>query len=184
NAVKIVDGRIHGDNTDGTGLVSDIEKTAGLTLRGKRILMLGAGGAARGAILPLLQAGVISLTVANRTAAKARELAAEFSSRGDIAASDFDALKGRFDIVINATSASLEGELPAVHPDIFAPGGLAYDMMYGKDPTVFMRFAAKHGVVARDGLGMLVEQAAEAFLLWRGVRPDTAPVYAALRKGE
>jgi shikimate dehydrogenase len=181
NAVNIVDGRMLGDNTDGAGLVSDIERNAGVSLSGKKVLLLGAGGAARGAILPLLEAGVSSLTIANRTTAKAHELANAFSAQGNILAQDLDALEGGFDIVINATSASIEGELPTVRPDIFAPGALAYDMMYGKEPTVFMRFATRHGVAARDGLGMLVEQAAEAFLLWRGVRPDTGPVYAALR---
>jgi shikimate dehydrogenase len=184
NALKMVNGQIIGDNTDGAGLVRDLEHNAGLTLRGKSILMLGAGGAARGAILPLLRASVASLTIANRTATKAHGLVDAFSTKGNISATDFHALEGRFDIVINATSASLEGQLPPVRPDIFAPGSFAYDMMYGKEPTVFMRFAEKHGVVTRDGLGMLVEQAAEAFLLWRGVRPDTAPVYAALRQAE
>ena len=181
NSLKFVDGRMLGDNTDGAGLVSDIERNAGVSLRGKKILLLGAGGAARGAILPLLEADVASLTIANRTTAKASELANAFSARGNILARDVEALQGGFDIVINATSASMDGELPPVRPDIFAPGALAYDMMYGKEPTVFMRFAAQHGVAAQDGLGMLVEQAAEAFLLWRAVRPDTAPVYAALR---
>jgi shikimate dehydrogenase len=184
NSLKFEGGKILGDNTDGAGLVSDIALNVGLSLRGKKILMLGAGGAARGAILPLLQAGAASLTIANRTATKASELADAFSRQGSIFASEFDALQGGFDIVINATSASIEGDLPPVRPDIFAPGALAYDMMYGKEPTVFMRFATQHGATARDGLGMLVEQAAEAFLLWRGVRPDTAPVFAALRASE
>ncbi len=184
NSLKIVDGRIFGDNTDGAGLVSDIERNAGVPLRGKRILLLGAGGAARGAILPLFEAGVASITIVNRTTAKAQALADVFSAQGKILAQDIETLDGGFDIVINATSASIEGELPAVRPDIFAPGALAYDMMYGKEPTVFLRFAARHGAATRDGLGMLVEQAAEAFLLWRGVRPDTAPVYAAMRAAE
>ncbi|WP_292038225.1 shikimate dehydrogenase [Massilia sp. UBA6681] len=184
NALKFDDGRIVGDNTDGAGLVRDIAHNAGVPLLGKHILILGAGGAARGAILPLFQAGAASLTIANRTMARASELAAAFSEQGNIRASGFAALEGGFDIVINATSASIDGELPPVGPAIFAPGAFAYDMMYGKEPTVFMRFAAEHGVTARDGLGMLVEQAAEAFVLWRGVRPDTAPVYAAMRACE
>ncbi|QJE02054.1 shikimate dehydrogenase [Massilia forsythiae] len=181
NALRIVDGRILGDNTDGAGLVRDIEHGAGVALRGKRVLMLGAGGAARGAILPLLQAGAASLTIANRTAAKATELAAAFAAHGTVLARDFDALDGGFDVVINATSASMDDQLPPIGPAVFVPGSLAYDMMYGSRPTVFLRFAAGHGIATRDGLGMLVEQAAEAFQWWRAVRPDTAPVYAALR---
>ena len=184
NALHIVDGRIVGDNTDGAGLVRDIEHGAGVALEGKKVLMLGAGGAARGAILPLLQAGTASLTIANRTAAKAAGLAAGFAAHGNILARDFHALQGGFDVVINATSASMDDQLPPVRPEVFASGALAYDMMYGREPTVFMRFAAEHGADTRDGLGMLVEQAAEAFLLWRAVRPDTAPVYAALRAGD
>jgi len=184
NALHIVDGRIVGDNTDGAGLVRDIEHGAGVALEGKKVLMLGAGGAARGAILPLLQAGTASLTIANRTAAKAAGLAAGFAAHGNILARDFHALQGGFDVVINATSASMDDQLPPVRPEVFASGALAYDMMYGREPTVFMRFAAEHGADTRDGLGMLVEQAAEAFLLWRAVRPDTAPVYTALRAGD
>lgn len=184
NTLTRNDGQWHGDNTDGAGLVRDIEHGAGVALEGKKVLMLGAGGAARGAILPLLQAGTASLTIANRTAAKAAGLAAGFAAHGNILARDFHALQGGFDVVINATSASMDDQLPPVRPDVFASGALAYDMMYGREPTVFMRFAAEHGVDTRDGLGMLVEQAAEAFLLWRAVRPDTAPVYAALRAGD
>ncbi|WP_413674752.1 shikimate dehydrogenase [Massilia cellulosiltytica] len=184
NALHIVDGRIVGDNTDGAGLVRDIEHGAGVALEGKKVLMLGAGGAARGAVLPLLQAGTASLTIANRTAAKAAGLAAGFAAHGNILARDFHALQGGFDVVINATSASMDDQLPPVRAEVFASGALAYDMMYGREPTVFMRFAAEHGVDTRDGLGMLVEQAAEAFLLWRAVRPDTAPVYTALRAGD
>jgi shikimate dehydrogenase len=181
NTLKISDGLILGDNTDGVGLVTDIERNAALPLRGKKVLLLGAGGAARGAILPLLNACPASLTVANRTAAKASSLVGEFAGHGNIVACDFGALQGVFDIVINATSASLDDHLPAVRPDIFDSATLAYDMMYRKEPTVFMLFAAQHGAATRDGLGMLVEQAAESFFLWRGVRPDTAPVYAELR---
>ncbi len=181
NTLKIMDGRLLGDNTDGVGLVTDIERNAGTSLRGKRILLLGAGGAARGAILPLLQAQPAALTIANRSQVKATELAAEFAAMGKILACGLDELQGQFDVVVNATSASLHDDLPAVRPDIFGTQTLAYDMMYGAQPTVFMCFAQQHGAVARDGLGMLVEQAAEAFLLWRGVRPDTAPVFAELR---
>ncbi|MBV8666463.1 MAG: shikimate dehydrogenase [Burkholderiaceae bacterium] len=181
NTVKIMEGRLLGDNTDGVGLVSDIERNAGVTLQGKKILLLGAGGAARGAILPLLQKRPADLVIANRTAAKAAELAAELAPWGNITACALDVLPDGFDVVINATAASLHDDLPAASPTIFGKHTLAYDMMYGSQPTVFMRWAAQHGATVRDGLGMLVEQAAEAFTLWRGVRPDTAPVFVALR---
>jgi shikimate dehydrogenase len=181
NTLKIADGLILGDNTDGIGLVTDIEHNAGLSLSGKKVLLLGAGGAARGAILPLLHASPTSLTIANRTAAKASALAREFATLGNIEACDFNGLGEVFDVVINATSASLGDDLPAIRADIFDSTTLAYDMMYGKEPTVFMRFAARHGAATRDGLGMLVEQAAESFFLWRGIRPKTASVYAELR---
>jgi shikimate dehydrogenase len=181
NTLKIVDRRLLGDNTDGIGLVTDIERNAGMALHGKKILLLGAGGAARGAILPLLQAQPAALTIANRTAAKAAELAGEFAPFGKILACNLNALQDVFDVVVNATSASLQEDLPALPSSVFGTRTLAYDMMYGQQATVFMRFAAQCGATTRDGLGMLVEQAAEAFLLWRGLRPDTAPVYEALR---
>lgn len=181
NTLKFDGDVIFGDNTDGVGLVADIVRNAGVPLASRRILLLGAGGAARGVILPLLQQMPSELVISNRTAAKAVALAQQFAAEGPVAASDFAALSGRFDIVINATSASLAGALPPLAPDVFAPAAFAYDMMYGKEPTVFMGFAAQHGAAVCDGLGMLVEQAAESFLLWRGVRPDTAPVLAQLR---
>jgi shikimate dehydrogenase len=188
NTLKIENGLILGDNTDGAGLVTDIERNASVPLCGKKVLLIGAGGAARGALLPLLRARPASLTIVNRTATKASALAREFAAlQGgpvNILACDFNVLQGMFDIVINATSASLGDALPAVRPELFGPSTLAYDMMYGKEPTVFMRFAAQHGAATRDGLGMLVEQAAESFFLWRGVWPDTASVYAELRAGE
>jgi shikimate dehydrogenase len=174
--------RITGDNTDGVGLVADIVKNAGVALTGKRILLLGAGGAARGVILPVLNEHPAALVIANRTPAKAQELAQRFSANGRIEASAFDAVQGKFDVVINATSASLSADLPPVPPQVFGAGTLAYDMMYGKEPTVFMRFARDHEAQARDGLGMLIEQAAEAFFVWRGVRPETAPVLHDLRE--
>jgi shikimate dehydrogenase len=121
------------------------------------------------------------LVIANRTVSRARELADRFADAGPVEASDFVSLRSGFDIIINATSASLNADLPPVSPAVFGARTLAYDMMYGKEPTVFMRFAREHGATARDGLGMLVEQAAESFFVWRGVRPDTAPVFAALR---
>lgn len=179
NTLKFDGDRILGDNTDGVGMVTDIVRNAGIAMRGKRILLLGAGGAARGVILPVLDEQPQSLTIANRTVSTAAELAALFGSQAPIAVSGFEDLQGRFDIVINATSASLSDDLPPVPPTVF--GEFAYDMMYGKEPTVFMRLAAEHGAQVRDGFGMLVEQAAEAFYVWRGVRPDTAPVYSDLR---
>ncbi|HEX7648878.1 MAG TPA: shikimate dehydrogenase [Noviherbaspirillum sp.] len=181
NTLKFVGGTVLGDNTDGVGLVTDIVRNAGVAVEGKRVLLLGAGGAARGVILPLLEQRPQQLLVANRTVAKAEELANQFASYGAISACAFNAVHGVFDVVINATSASLSSELPPIPAEVFAPSTLAYDMMYGKEPTVFMQFADAQGAQVRDGLGMLVEQAAEAFHVWRGVRPDTAPVYEALR---
>jgi shikimate dehydrogenase len=176
-----------GDNTDGAGLVRDLSANLDFALAGRRILLLGAGGATRGALLPLLDSHPARLTIANRTVAKAEALAALFAARaGDcvLDACGFDALAGRrFDLVINATAASLADELPPLPPGLYAEGALAYDMMYGRDPTRFMRAAlADSAARAADGLGMLVEQAAESFTLWRGVRPDSGPVLAALRR--
>jgi shikimate dehydrogenase len=175
---------ITGDNTDGAGLVADITVNAGVPIAGKRVLLLGAGGAARGAVLPILEHRPAALVIANRTVATAQQLVQQFAALGGagiVSACGFAEIEGGFDIVVNATSASLQADLPPVPPSVFHPGTLALDMMYGKEPTVFMRFAADHGATARDGLGMLVEQAAEAFYGWRGVRPDTAPVLANLR---
>ena len=176
-----------GDNTDGAGLVRDLTANLDFALAGRRILLLGAGGATRGALLPLLDSRPARLTIANRTVAKAEALSTLFAARaGDcvLDACGFDALAGRrFDLVINATAASLADELPPLPPGLYAEGALAYDMMYGRDPTRFMRAALADGAArAEDGLGMLVEQAAESFTLWRGVRPDSAPVLAELRR--
>jgi shikimate dehydrogenase len=167
-----------GDNTDGAGLVADLTRNQHCALAGRRILLLGAGGAARGVIEPLLDQQPAALVIANRTVSRAQDLAALFD-RG-VRACGFDALDSPFDLVINATAASLAGELPPLSPRVFTPDTLAYDMMYGRD-TPFLAFARTHGAATADGLGMLVEQAAEAFYLWRGVRPDTAPVIVALR---
>lgn len=183
NTLKFDGAAILGDNTDGVGLVTDIVRNAGVLIGHKRVLLLGAGGAARGVMLPLLNEQPAELVIANRTLSKATELAEQFAGKGNIRVSDFASIRDRFDIVINATSASLASDVPPIAPDVFGPDSLAYDMMYGKEPTVFMRFAAQHGAIARDGLGMLVEQAAESFYVWRGVRPDTAPVFAELRAG-
>ena len=178
---------ILGDNTDGAGLVRDLSANLDFALAGRRILLLGAGGATRGVLLPLLDTRPTRLTIANRTVAKADALAALFAARaGDtvLDACGFDALAGRrFDLVINATAASLADELPPLPPGLYAEGALAYDMMYARAPTRFMRAALADGAArVADGLGMLVEQAAESFTLWRGVRPDSAPVLAELRR--
>jgi shikimate dehydrogenase len=183
NTLKFEGESIAGDNTDGVGLVTDIVRNAGVPMRDKNILLLGAGGAARGVLLPILDQHPAQLVIANRTVSKAADLARQFGKHGIVGASDFEELQQPFDIVINATSASLSSDLPPVSPAIFGAGTLAYDMMYAKAPTVFMRFALQHGAMARDGLGMLVEQAAESFFVWRGVRPDTAPVFNMLRAG-
>lgn len=182
NTLRFTGDIIYGDNTDGVGLVTDILHNAGVTMHGKRLLLLGAGGAARGVLLPLLEQQPAELVLANRTLDKATLLVQEFSApHGVLRASSYDALDGAFDVIINATSASLEHALPPIKGTAFAAGALAYDMVYGRDATPFMRFAAGHGAAVRDGLGMLVEQAAESFFVWRGVRPDTGPVHAALR---
>jgi len=178
NTLKFESDGILGDNTDGTGLVADLTRNLHRTLAGKRILLLGAGGAARGAIGPLLDQQPAALVIANRTVSRAQELANLFGR--SVRACGFDAADTPFDLVINATAASLAGELPPLSPRVFATGSLAYDMMYGRD-TPFLSFARTHGAATADGLGMLVEQAAEAFHVWRGIRPDTAPVIAALR---
>ncbi|MBB3139491.1 shikimate dehydrogenase [Halomonas organivorans] len=175
------DGRTRGDTTDGAGLVGDLER-CGVTLAGARLLVLGAGGAVRGVLEPLLAAGPASLHIANRTAAKASALAADFRDLGEVSGGGFDAVEGPFDVVINGTSASLGGELPPLPDDLFAPGATAYDMMYGAEPTVFLRWASERGAETLDGLGMLVGQAAESFMLWRGVRPDVTAVLESLRR--
>lgn len=182
NTLSFADGAIHGDNTDGPGLVADIVGNAGVTLAGKRILLLGAGGAARGVLLPFLEQGPAAIVVANRTPATAVALVNDFPAyRPLLAAGGFENIAGRFDIVVNATSASLNDAMPPVPASVFAEGTLALDMMYGDAPTPFLRFAAGQGAAIRDGLGMLVEQAAEAFAIWRGVRPQTGEVFRQLR---
>jgi len=181
---KLADGSLLGDNTDGAGLVRDLEVNAGFSLRDKRILLLGAGGAVRGALEPLLAQRPASVVIANRTVEKAELLAELFADLGPVAASGFDWLREPVDLIINATSASLSDEVPPIAPSLVEPGKtVCYDMMYSKEPTAFCRWASEHSAaVALDGLGMLAEQAAEAFELWRGVRPDTAPVLAELRR--
>ncbi|MFI0474604.1 shikimate dehydrogenase [Halomonas sp. HMF6819] len=174
-------GRIYGDNTDGIGLLRDL-KACEVPLAGKRVLILGAGGAVRGVLEPLLNESPRELVIANRTGARAEALAADFRDLGSVAGGGYEALSGRFDLVINGTSASLVGELPPLPETLFEPDAVAYDMMYAATPTVFLQWAGKRGARTIDGLGMLVEQAAEAFFIWHHVRPETAPVQALLRK--
>ena len=178
NTLSFKGDTILGENTDGIGLVRDIEQNLGVSLQNKCVLLMGAGGASFGVALPLLRTHC-RLSVVNRTAAKALQMTATFNG---IRALTYEDLIGlQFDLVINATSAGLtDSEIP-LPKGIFAKGALAYDMMYGRE-TPFMAFARSEGVQVADGLGMLVEQAAEAFHIWRGVRPDTAPVMTALRK--
>jgi len=189
NTLSFGNGEIVGDNTDGAGLVRDLKTNLGCELAGRRILLLGAGGAARGVILPLLEEQPARFVIANRTAEKAARLAGEFTGetakRGliPLQGGGFDDLAGMsFDLVINATSAGLSDTALPLPDTAFAPGSLAYDMVYGRE-THFMAQARRAGCRVADGLGMLVEQAAEAFFLWRGVRPQSAPVIAALRQG-
>ncbi len=186
NTLALQQGAILADNTDGAGLVNDIQCNAGLDLSGRHLLLIGSGGAAAGVLGPLLQARPASMTVANRTEHKASLLLARHADLAalqgtELRAIDLPGLKGHFDVVINATSSSLSGAGVPVPGSILRPGALAYDMMYGNAAQDFMRWAAEHGASARDGLGMLVEQAAEAFLIWRGVRPPSQPVLAELR---
>jgi len=181
NTLFFRDSEIFGDNTDGVGLLNDIEQNLNFKLVFNRVLLLGAGGAAHGVIWQLFNAGA-TITVANRTLEKAQQMVFEFAPYGTVVASTYAGLEGRsFDVVINATSSSLANELPPLPKGLFKPKSLAYDMMYGKQ-TPFLKFAAEQGAEqCADGLGMLVEQAAEAFFKWREVRPDTAPVIAKLR---
>jgi shikimate dehydrogenase len=175
-------GLIFGDNTDGSGLLRDLTINLQLDLRGKRLLILGAGGAGRGIIQPLLAQLPARLVVANRTIEKAHALAKHFADFGSLETYGFDALNGQqFDLIINATSASLSDALPPLPGGLLAEGGGCYDLAYGMQPTAFVRWGLANGAVfSKDGLGMLVEQAAEAFQIWRKVRPDTRPVIALL----
>jgi len=183
NTLKFDGGGIVGDNTDGAGLIDDIRDRLGFILENNRVLLMGAGGAARGVLLPLLREHPASVTIANRTVQKALDLVQRFAPWGMLDGGDYARLTGRrFDLVINATSASLHGELPPVPGGLFADGALAYDMAYGSGPTRFLAHAREDGAThLADGLGMLVAQAAESFQLWRGVRPNVEPVIALLR---
>jgi shikimate dehydrogenase len=174
-----------GDNTDGAGLVTDLTRNLQFSLAGVRILLLGAGGAARGVLGPLLAEGPEHIRIANRNEARAIELAHEFATLGSVQGGGFDEIdrESAFDLVLNATSASLQEQLPPVPPSVIAGHTLCYDMGYGQGDTAFTRWAKQHGAGrAETGWGMLVEQAAESFFLWRGVRPDTRPVLEVARK--
>lgn len=186
NTLMFDGARVLGDNTDGAGLVRDIQGNLGIDLGGRAILLMGAGGAAQGVMEPLLGAHPAALVVANRTADKALALAQRFAARGtgaEVTGSGYAALAGRrFDVVINATSSSLQDDAPDLPSGIYAPGALAYDMMYGKGLTPFLLQAQAAGAARlADGLGMLVEQAAETFFVWRGVRPQSGPVIELLK---
>jgi shikimate dehydrogenase len=179
NTLWMADGRLHGDNTDGAGLVTDLKRNLDCTLQGRHILLVGAGGAARGVMAPLLAEAPARLVVVNRSADKATDLAARFG----VAGGSLQSVAGeRFDLVINATASSLADAAPDLPARLYAEGALGYDMFYGPRRTPFLEQAAADGAARlADGLGMLVEQAAEAFAGWRGVRPETAPVLAHLR---
>ena len=177
-------GVLSGDNTDGVGLVRDLSVNHRYALAGSRILLLGAGGAAKGVARPLLEATPMRLVIANRTAAKAEQLASQLRGLGAVEGCGFDQLTShQFDLIINGTAAGLDGQVPAIPRGILAPGGWTYDMVYGAKTTAFVRWGEAQGAGrALDGLGMLVEQAAESFWLWRGVRPETAPVIRLLER--
>jgi shikimate dehydrogenase len=186
NILTLQDGKLLADNTDGAGLVKDIECNAGVALRGRQLLLIGAGGAAAGVLGPLLQARPASITVANRTLAKASALVARHAALAaqqgtELRAQGLQAVTASFDVLINATTNSLTGSAIPVPASTLKPGALAYDMMYGIAAQSFMNWAQQHGAQARDGLGMLVEQAAEAFMIWRGVRPPGRQVLDELR---
>lgn len=174
--------RIRADNTDGAGLVRDLAHNVGLPLAGARVLLLGAGGAARGVVAPLLESGVARIVIANRTLARAEELARQFAHLGEVRACALESIpESRYDLVVNATSTSTHGTMLALPRELLHAGVLAYDMAYGEKARGFVQHARESGARACDGLGMLVEQAAESFELWRGIRPLTAPVLAELR---
>lgn len=186
NTLVFKDGTITGHNTDGPGLLADLEHNLRFPVRDRRVLLMGAGGATYGVMQPLLNARPRQLAVANRTLSKAQDLVAHFAQTAPAvtSAQTYAQLAGmHFDLVINATSAGLQDEMPPLPGGIFAAGGLAYDMVYGRQ-TPFMKFAQQCGARTADGLGMLVEQAAESFFIWRGVRPDTRPVLEMLKREE
>ena len=178
-------GTLHGDNTDGIGLVRDIRHNNSVPIQDQKILLLGAGGAARGALVSLIEAQPEAITVLNRTLARAQQLQKDVAELFDIEAASYENFQGRgFDLIINATSMSISGDIPPLSGHIFASDCCCYDMMYAEEDTVFVKWARQQGAaLALDGLGMLVEQAAESFYLWRGVRPETEAVILELRHG-
>jgi shikimate dehydrogenase len=184
NTIKINGDQLFGDNTDGVGLVNDLTINNGIELTGKNILLMGAGGAARGVLVPLLKQNPSSLFIANRTPDKAKDLALDFSDAGNIEGGGYEHLPDKkFDIVINATAASLQGDLPPLPDTLLNDNASCYDMMYGAKPTPFMNWATEHKAAkVLDGLGMLVEQAAESFYIWRNIKPETKTVIEKLRK--
>jgi shikimate dehydrogenase len=187
NVLSFKDEQILADNTDGIGLVMDIERNAGVPLKNKRLLLLGAGGAAAGVLGPLILAQPAHITVANRTPHKAEVLVERHQAlaslhKTELLAQNLQGSEGQFDVIINGTASSLSGDDVPVSEHVLKPGALAFDMMYGPGAIRFTTWARQHGAVPRDGLGMLVEQAAEAFLIWRGVRPPSAQVLAELRQ--
>lgn len=177
-------GRICGDNTDGIGMVRDIVRNNGGEIAGKRVLILGAGGAVRGVLQPVLEQKPARLVIANRTASKAEELATLAADLGEVTGTGYDTLEGQcFDLIINGTAASLQGEVPPLPEGVLAKGGWCYDMMYSAEPTAFCLWAQENGAEKSiDGLGMLVEQAAQSFLIWRGVEPDSQAVIKQIRE--
>ncbi|MBA1446980.1 MAG: shikimate dehydrogenase [Chromatiales bacterium] len=181
--IRLENGKLRGDNTDGIGLVRDLTINHGFRFKGKRVLILGAGGAVRGVVRPLLEEQPKRLIIANRTAAKAYSLATGLSGFGPVAGCGLDELEGmQFDLIINGTAAGLGGEVPKIPEGVLTKGSWCYDMMYGDEPTAFQKWAReRHAARALDGLGMLVEQAAESFRLWRDILPDTVPVIQMLR---
>ena len=178
------DGQCFGDNTDGAGLLTDLSINHAVQLSGKRILLLGAGGAVKGVLAPLLGAKPAALLIVNRTAHKAEQLAADFSDLGPLEGGGYERVAGqRFDLIINGTSLSLEDRLPPLPDSALRAGGVVYDMCYADRDTAFVRWGKSlRAGKSLDGLGMLVEQAAQSFNIWRGKMPDTGPVYAALRR--
>lgn len=182
---KQADGSILGDNTDGIGLVNDLTVNHDIDLSNSNILILGAGGATRGILAPIFDQRPAQITIANRTVSKANIIATEFSHLGTINSSSFEELAGQaFDLIINATSASLSGQLPPLADDLLNKNGCCYDLAYGNEPTAFVNWGLnRHARLSLDGLGMLVEQAAEAFYIWRGVRPETKKIIHLLNNG-
>ena len=180
---KLADGRILGDTTDGEGLIRDITENLGISIAGKSVLILGAGGAVASVIAPFLQEQAQKVVIANRTVSRAQELVRRFSGLGDIGASGFDELDQAFDIVINGTSSALQQAHLPISAEVFGAGALAYDLFYAREETPFLQFARAHHVLClADGLGMQVEQAAVAYFLWRGFMPETDSVIAAVRQ--